>query len=86
LGGLGQNNGRRFHNSKRSKGSRWKPKARAGGKKIWRKGWYHRPDKTENILALAETQCQWLREIGFADVDCFFKLFQLALFGGKTSY
>ena len=45
--------------------------------------WYHRPDKTENILAPAELQCQWLREIGFQDVDCFFKLLQLALFGGK---
>jgi hypothetical protein len=28
-------------------------------------------------------QCQWLQEIGFGDVDCFFKLFQLALFGGQ---
>jgi SAM-dependent methyltransferase len=45
--------------------------------------WYHRPDKTENILAPVELQCQWLGEIGFQDVDCFFKLFQLALFGGK---
>jgi SAM-dependent methyltransferase len=45
--------------------------------------WYHRPDKTENILAPVEVQCQWLREIGLTDVDCFFKLFQLALFGGK---
>jgi len=45
--------------------------------------WYHRPDKTENILASVELQCQWLQTIGFRDVDCFFKLFQLALFGGK---
>ena len=45
--------------------------------------WYHRPDKSENILAPVEAQCQWLREIGFASVDCFFKLFQLALFGGQ---
>lgn len=45
--------------------------------------WYHRPDKTENILAPVEVQCQWLQAIGFRDVDCFFKLFQLALFGGK---
>lgn len=47
------------------------------------KEWYHRPDKSANILAPVEVQCQWLREIGFADVDCFFKLFQLALFGGR---
>ncbi len=45
--------------------------------------WYNRPDKSENILAPLEVQCQWLQEIGFGDVDCFFKLFQLALFGGK---
>ena len=45
--------------------------------------WYHRPDKTENILAPVEMQCQWLQAIGFRDVDCFFKLFQLALFGGR---
>jgi len=45
--------------------------------------WYHRPDKTENILATVEVQCQWLHEIGFAGVDCFFKLFELTLFGGQ---
>jgi hypothetical protein len=45
--------------------------------------WYHRPDKTVNILAPLEVQCAWLREIGFVDADCFFKLFQLALFGGR---
>jgi hypothetical protein len=44
---------------------------------------YHRPDKTENILTPVELQCQWLGEIGFQGVDCFFKRFQLALFGGK---
>ena len=44
---------------------------------------YHRRDKIENILAPMEQQCQWLEEIGYQDVDCFFKLFQLALFGGK---
>lgn len=44
---------------------------------------YHRPDKAENILAPVDLQCQWLREIGFADVDCFFKIFELALFGGR---
>ncbi len=45
--------------------------------------WYYRPDKTGNILAPVETQCEWLRQIGFASVDCFFKLFELALFGGQ---
>jgi ubiquinone/menaquinone biosynthesis C-methylase UbiE len=44
--------------------------------------YYGRPDKTANILALVERQCDWLREIGFKDVDCFLKIFELALFGG----
>lgn len=43
---------------------------------------YYR-DKRENIPAPVETQCQWLREIGFQSVDCFFKTFELALFGGR---
>jgi ubiquinone/menaquinone biosynthesis C-methylase UbiE len=41
-----------------------------------------RIEKTENILALVETQCAWLREIGFQEVDCYLKYFELALFGG----
>lgn len=43
----------------------------------------NRPDKEENILAPVDVQCDWLREMGFEDVDCFFKLFELALFGGR---
>ena len=42
-------------------------------------------DKKDNILAPVETQCQWLRDIGFQDVDCFFKVFELALFGGRKA-
>jgi len=45
--------------------------------------YYRRSDKKENILAGVVDQCAWLREIGFADVDCFFKLFELAIFGGR---
>lgn len=45
--------------------------------------YYDRPDKAANILAPVETQCQWLREIGFADVDCYLKIFELAVFGGR---
>ena len=44
--------------------------------------YYHRPDKSANILAPVELQCHWLREIGFENVDCYFKAFELALFGG----
>lgn len=42
-----------------------------------------RPDKAANILAPVELQCEWLRALGFADVDCFFKMFELAVFGGR---
>lgn len=45
--------------------------------------YYGRPDKVENMLALVETQCTWLRRIGYKDVDCFFKILELALFGGR---
>jgi SAM-dependent methyltransferase len=42
-----------------------------------------RPDRQENLLTPVELQCSWLRDLGFADVDCFFRLFELALFGGR---
>jgi tRNA (cmo5U34)-methyltransferase len=42
----------------------------------------HRADKAANILAPVEDQCAWLRELGYERVDCFFKTFELALFGG----
>jgi len=45
--------------------------------------YYRRSDKQENILAPVEMQCEWLRGIGFQDVDCFFRVFELALFGGR---
>ncbi len=41
-----------------------------------------RPDRAANILAPVEEQCTWLREIGFRDVDCYWKLFELAILGG----
>lgn len=43
----------------------------------------HRPDKQENILAPVQDQCEWLRALGYQDVDCYFKLFELAVFGGR---
>jgi SAM-dependent methyltransferase len=42
-----------------------------------------RPDKEANILASVEAQCAWLRAVGFEDVDCYFKVFELAIFGGR---
>jgi tRNA (cmo5U34)-methyltransferase len=44
---------------------------------------YHNsPGRAANILAPVATQCRWLRRIGYVDVDCFFKIGELALFGG----
>ena len=45
-------------------------------------GYHTRPDTAANILAPVEDQCAWLREIGFEHVDCFLKIFELAVFGG----
>ncbi len=49
------------------------------------KTYYNRPDKKENILAPVDKQCRWLDKIGFIDVDCFFKVFEIALFGGRKA-
>jgi trans-aconitate methyltransferase len=43
----------------------------------------HRPDKAANILVPVEVQCEWLRALGYKDVDCYFKVFELAVFGGR---
>jgi ubiquinone/menaquinone biosynthesis C-methylase UbiE len=45
----------------------------------------NRPDKKENVLTPLDEQCRWLEEAGFTDVDCHFKLFELAIFGGRKS-
>lgn len=47
--------------------------------------YYYRPDKAANILAPVEVQCDWLRSLGFVEVDCYFKLFEIALFGGMVA-
>jgi len=44
--------------------------------------YYNREDKVLNKLTLVEKQNEWLREIGYNRVDCYFKLFEIALFGG----
>jgi len=43
----------------------------------------NRPDKAANILAPVELQCNWLREIGYEEVDCYFRIYELAVFGGR---
>jgi len=44
---------------------------------------YNREDKVLNKLTVVEKQVDWLRDIGYINTDCFFKLFELALFGGQ---
>ena len=43
----------------------------------------NRPDKDANILAPVELQCDWLCEIGYEEVDCYFRIYELAVFGGR---
>jgi ubiquinone/menaquinone biosynthesis C-methylase UbiE len=50
------------------------------------KKYYDNQLRDANILAPVEKQCRWLRTIGFKDVDCYFKIFELALFGGMKPY
>lgn len=42
-----------------------------------------RQDAQTNILAPAEEQCGWLRDIGFVDVDVVMKVFELAVIVGR---
>jgi hypothetical protein len=46
------------------------------------KEYFERPERKANLFTLLEIQCEWLRNIGYTDVDCFFKYFELASFGG----
>jgi SAM-dependent methyltransferase len=43
----------------------------------------NRPDREANLLTPIETQCAWLREIGFEQVDCYFRIYELAVFAGR---
>lgn len=44
---------------------------------------YARAPQEAGSLAPLEVQCDWLREIGFEDVECFLKVQELAVFGGQ---
>jgi SAM-dependent methyltransferase len=45
--------------------------------------WQNRRGKAADILTPLDVQCRWLQESGFVDVDCFLKIFELAIFGGR---
>jgi tRNA (cmo5U34)-methyltransferase len=40
-------------------------------------------ERKANILSPVDDQCLWLRDIGFTNVDCFLKIYELAVFGGQ---
>lgn len=45
---------------------------------------YHgREDQHENQLASVKSQAEWMRDAGFVDVDCYFKILELALLAGR---
>ena len=43
----------------------------------------NRPDRTANLLTPVELQCDWLREFGYQEVDCYFRIYELAVFAGR---
>ena len=44
---------------------------------------YYDPEhKKLNKLESEDVQCAWLRDIGYSEVDCYLKIFDLAVFGG----
>jgi len=45
-------------------------------------GFFNESHKSANRLSSVPDQCNWLRDVGFVDVDCFFQFFEVALFGG----
>ena len=44
---------------------------------------YARSAHTVGGLAPLEVQCDWLREVGFENVECYLKVLELAMFGGQ---
>jgi ubiquinone/menaquinone biosynthesis C-methylase UbiE len=47
--------------------------------------YYARVAKDTDVHAPLEVQCDWLREIGFENVDCYLKMQELAVFGGQKA-
>lgn len=44
--------------------------------------YYEHARRASSTLAPLEIQCDWLRAVGFEDVDCFLKVHEVAVFGG----
>jgi ubiquinone/menaquinone biosynthesis C-methylase UbiE len=64
----------------------WELRQAQGGQETLdeiRREFVSRPDQAANLLAPVNTQCDWLREIGYADVDCYLKICELAVFAGR---
>ncbi len=40
----------------------------------------YREDKQANMPAAAEVPCDWLRQTGFRNVDCYYKILELVVF------
>jgi tRNA (cmo5U34)-methyltransferase len=51
-----------------------------GRREGWRTG---EPKKYVAHYAFVENHCEWLRDVGFEDADCFFKVFTRAVVGGR---
>ncbi len=47
------------------------------------RAYYTHVSHDADALAPLEVQCDWLREIGFENVECFLKVQELAMFGGQ---
>jgi SAM-dependent methyltransferase len=45
--------------------------------------YYDSDERAANLLAPVDVQCQWLQDIGFTDVDCYFRIYELAVFSGR---
>ncbi len=66
--------------------SLWAEHRRRGGEKSRAQiaeAFLNRPSRAADQLAPVEEQCRWLRQIGFVEVGCWLKIFELALFGGR---
>jgi tRNA (cmo5U34)-methyltransferase len=47
------------------------------------KAFLNSPERAANILAPVDAQCDWLQGIGFEEVDCYCRIYELAVFAGR---